>query len=275
MLDCPYSRYHVGIVSLTDDGQVKSYHIHVKDHKWQELVKKDDLRFFKHNRYVVDNLKKYKNDGVVLKICHWNSSSLHNDFMISKKIKHLNFSKYICYFEYEEDIINFLMCDDFMEDVYDDNAVVILPAFSFNIREKLDLIDSTKKIDIIKQIILSLYYLLYSHHISLTNISASDIYIDIKTKLTNLKYEFRGYKYKLQTKQVVKLDVYRHVQESSEIRPEHYRQLYNNILKVLKVLQFNEELQEFIKGFVSHNNNERIVCPLKMIDSIISRSSVF
>lgn len=267
-LDAAYSTYFSDLQLLTDDGSIKSYRLNVCDQMWQELVKKDDLRFFKHSRNVVDELKKHKANGVILKLCHWNLPNLHNDYMLSKKIKHINFAKYICYFEYEEDIIHCLMNNSEAEDVYDDNAVVILPMYSSKVKDAIKhFIKDTN--DIILQIILSLYYALYCHNITFIGICIDNIYIDVTQKMTTLKYEFSGFKHKIQTRQIVKLDIFRNAQETSEIKPQHYRQLYNNILQILKELNASSELIDFIQGFVSHQNDEKIVCPMKVIDSII------
>lgn len=274
-VNASYTRYYKDLLKILSDGdKIRSYHLYVRDHKWQELVKKDDLRFFKHSSNVVDDLKKQKENGIILKACHWNYADLHNDYMLSKKIKHANFAKYICYFEYEEDIIHCLMNNAIivLDDIFDENAVVILPHYSSNVKE-CSLLQTTS--DIFKQIILSLYYALYCHHISFTSVSADDIYIDKTHKMTNLKYEFAGFKHKMRTNQVVKLDFFRNAQETSEIKPQHYRQLYNNILQVLKDLNAKDELIEFIQEFVSHPNDDRIVCPLKIIDTIICNVGLY
>ena len=55
-----YTRYYKDLRILCDGDKIRSYHLYVRDHKWQELVKKDDLRFFKHSSNVVDDLKKQK-----------------------------------------------------------------------------------------------------------------------------------------------------------------------------------------------------------------------
>lgn len=272
MHTCIYNTFYRDIYQLSDDTQVKAYHLFVNDHKWQELVKQDDLRFFKHNRNIITDLKKQKANGVILKMCNWNSNKLKNAYTVSKQFKHMNFVKYMCYFEYEEDIIHFLLnCSDtVLEDVYSDNAIVIIPGYKNILSVK-----PTNIADIIIQIILSLYYALYCHHISFIAISIDDIYVDDVCKLTNIKYEFNGFMHKLQTKYIVKLDIYKNSNPTRTIKVEHYRELYDNILSILKDLHAKDELIDFIQEFVSQTSDTRIVCPMKVIDTILSNVRMY
>lgn len=247
------------------NASIRKYLLHVDKHKWADLFNEDDLRFLKHKKNVLYDLRDNKY-GVILKIGSWDYPYLKHEYVISNKIKHVNFVKPYCYFEYEEDIINFLCKDEFDDkynDVEVDTAITISPFYKSILHISLN-------VEIIKQIILSLYVAFFVYKIQLKCINIQNVYIEEKMKAYNLNYKLNRI-YTLKSRQILKIDDFCCAELMDEYTNKAYKQLYTTIINVLQQLN-NIALQNIIEFIQDFNaNDENIVDPMKSIDYVLSQ----
>lgn len=153
--------------------------------KLHEFSKNKELRFLKYNsNNLYKLLLKSKESGFIIKQQSWDYYYLKYEYDISIKLKKIiNFIDYICYFEFEEDFINYISNNDFSEDINDNMAIVLTK--NYNSVSYLNNIDF---INICKQLILSLYCAYYTYNIYFNYISIDDIYIIKNNKKFRYKY---------------------------------------------------------------------------------------
>ena len=124
-------------------------HIYINDIEMCELVNNNDLRFFKHQKYLLNKMLD-TNNGFYVKYCTWDSNILLNDFELCNKIKHINVIKPLCYFEFEDDIIDYLENTHLRQ--YEELSVIISEYYD-PVKENME-----NKV-ILLQIILLLHYI--------------------------------------------------------------------------------------------------------------------
>ncbi len=233
------------------------YNIILTKTKWSQLMKNEDLRFFKCTS------KKMPSDKIIVKLDTWNDKYFKNAFNLSKKLKHDNLMKYTCYFEYEEDIINYLKDVDSKFDFNEENAVIIMPALQ-------PLSDVTGDSSIAKQIVLFMYDMLFNMHIDFDVISIKDIYYECKSQKINYKIDDQSFE--VNTTHVVKFDVYHGMYKIHDIQSDHYRYLYQNIIRILE--QLHEDMFtnviEFLDEFCHVKNIDHTVYPIKILNSLLN-----
>lgn len=156
----------------------------ISNYKWNEFIYNKDVRFLKGGiKYIYKNLSS-KNNKFIIKTHHWDIDNLKIEYKISNILKKIvNFIDYICYFEFEEDFINYISNNDFSEDINDNMAIVLTK--NYNSVSYLNNIDF---INICKQLILSLYCAYYTYNIYFNYISIDDIYIIKNNKKFRYKY---------------------------------------------------------------------------------------
>jgi hypothetical protein len=243
---------------------INKYHAHVEKHKWAELMNQDDLRFLKCTKNILDILL-HQHNGIIIKLSTWDSPILKHDYIISKKIKNVNFVKHYCYFEYEEDIFKFLCSDKYDEDIYNETAIIISPYYK-NITEVLN---SELNAVIIKQIILALYSALFVHYIEFKKIDIHNIYVESTNKPFTIRYKIGDNSLNIKTNHIVKIDAFS-TSEIVYIHEKHnYKQLYINIIDILEQFNSNElsNLINFVKDFIG--NTENIVNPIRILHGIL------
>ena len=248
--------------------EVHKYHLHVEKHKWAELMNQDDLRFLKCKKNTLDILLQ-QHDGVIMKLSSWNSLILKHDYVMSNKIKNLNFVRHYCYFEYEEDIIKFLCSDEYdedIEDLHNETAIVLSPYYN-NI---IHVLDNNINSGIIKQIILALYSALFIHNIEFKKINIHNIYYEYVSKPYKIQYKLGDNCLSIKTNHIVKIDAFSTSEILSTHEKKNFKQLYINIVAILE--QFNlDELSNvisFVKDFIG-NTTENIVHPMKILHGIL------
>ncbi len=225
--------------------------------KWKHMLNQDDLRFFSASRKIRNSVHLFP-DGIIAKLDSWDKQNLKESYNICKLCtKHINSIKYLCYFEYEEDIIR-LLTDS--EEIYQENAVIMMPAY----HELFDI-----NADIIKQIILFLYHLLFSKRVCLNNIGYNAIYVDVTSKPENIQYVLCKKKHYVKTNQIVKIDVgacgVTNIDKREVLGPKHYRKLYDNLHTIMPTAG----LKEFVKSFYDHNDDSKLIHPSKVLDCIL------
>jgi hypothetical protein len=235
----------------------KKCHIKPTPEKWKQMLEQDDLRFFNGSRKMKNATSLFPY-GVLVKLDSWNKPTFRESYTMSKLCKNANAIEYLCYFEYEEDIIRFLTGSP---EIYEDNAVIMMPAYC-------EIYEITT--DVLKQTILYLYHLLFSKKISINNISYDNIYIDKLSKHQNLQYDICENKYCIKTNEVVKIDVGEcgiiQIEKMKSIGPKHYRRLLENIYNIMPT----DGLKEFVKSFFDHNDDSKLIDPLKILDCLLS-----
>lgn len=275
-----YDIHPIRSIRSSYDIDIKLFQVYVRDQsKWQKLLAQDDLRFFKHKKNLVKELKATvkRQHAILLKMSHWNSSKLSNDYHLSQQVTHPNFVKHLCYFEYEEDIVHLLMSNSptLPEDINEENAVILSPYYP----KILDVLKKDMNItDIVLQIVLSLYVALSKYNINYTSITIDNVYLETLPKKQKIDYEH----HKIQTKYVIKIDGFANAGLcapcapcapcASSCQPLYYRQFYNNIIQLLEGLnmQFLSGIIELVQSFVAHNDDNRVVNPAKIMDCLIS-----
>lgn len=243
-------------------SNIQIFYLNVDEYKWKELLKSDDLRFFKHIKNVAKILQTQKQ--IILKRDHWNNKTLKEDYILSNKYNHINLVKHICYFEYEEDIINFLSNDDKdKREEFEDNSVIISPYY---MNLDFDSIPEHEHTNIMQQIILILYLCLFEYKLSFHNINMHNVYIH-RDNTTKIHYTFNKKSYKIQSQYIVKIDAFIDACELKECLPIHYRFLYNNIITLTSIKM--HKLREFVESFIGTQNDNKIVNPIKILDQMI------
>lgn len=213
------------------------FHIAVTEQKWKEMIYNEDLRFFKHRKNILNELLKY--NTVVLRVGSWNSPKLLKDYDKSRKISHSNLMRYICYFEYEMDIIHYLCNDiDYPEDSIDELAIIIKPFFEPIIGVEMQI----NPFIILKQIILTVFVLFYKHNIGFNSIHFDNIYIKKYNQNKILSYDIGETVFNIKTTHVIKIDEYRNMimYKDNENINKKYEILNRNIKSILE--QFNKTI---------------------------------
>ena len=244
---------------------IHSYHIYIDYNKIIELINNKDLRFFKHKKYLLFYLLNYIDTGLYIYTCSWDLSYLKNAYELSKNINNKNFIKYLCYFEYEEDIIEYLSG---IKNNNDENkSVIILPYFRNFLDYKLEKSDL---IECIKQIILIIYTALFKYNIIYTDLSIDNILIIYKKKrktfkINNKKYTVNGYN--IIFNDFININ---QVKDSSNISFDIIYQFYTSIVYIMEQLNKNYNIGDFL-SFLNEINiySHNIIHPFKIIDTIL------
>lgn len=262
-MEYDYPNVHMISCKNIDTNIIKQYHIYVDKCKWLDFVNNDNLRFLKHKKYLLNKLSQ-QNDGIIMKLSSWNISVLKDEFLQVTKLKHENFIEPICYFEYEEDIINFLCNHEDDVDTNDESAVIIMPYYQ-NIL-KTDLNQQSLN-TCIKQIVLALYTLLFVYGVNLTHIDLNNVYIHNVNKPVKLKYKLADSTFCIRSNYIVKLDV--GTSKKTDIQDiKSYYGLYKNIEYILKHMNIHETAN-FLRDFEC--KSDRIIHPLKIINTLLSQ----
>lgn len=251
---------------------MQRYHLYVTQDKWNEFIRNNDLRFFKYNKNLLKILKETHESGVMLKLCSWDYMSMKSSYILSNKFKHTNFIQYLCYFEYEENIIDYL-CQSAQSDHLEENAVVIFPYYNNILKYDLN---KNELYDCVKQIVLALYTAYFKYNILLTNVNINNIYLDKQNKITKIKYEIHKKTYTVGSQYIVKFDEYIHVKDVSNTSEDitDLYELYGSIISVLKQMEKDDlkEIIDFIEDF--YVPDTRMIHPLKSVDKILSQAHV-
>lgn len=138
---------------------IKKEHLHT-------FSKNDDMLFFTLNSSnFYKSLIECINVGVIIKITDWDNNILKKEFEVSIKLKNIpNFIDYICYFEYEdnflnyletiEDINNYTLNDIYVNKTIDEKSIILMKNYDLLNILNIDI----KEIDnIYEQLILALY----------------------------------------------------------------------------------------------------------------------
>ena len=72
--------------SLNSSLNSLKFHIYVDESKWSEFIGDHNMRFFKHGKTLLQNLKESTN-GHMIKISSWDSQEFRNSYNLSKKYK--------------------------------------------------------------------------------------------------------------------------------------------------------------------------------------------
>lgn len=242
--------------SLNSSLNSLKFHIYVDESKWSEFIGDHNMRFFKHGKTLLQNLKESTN-GHMIKISSWDSQEFRNSYNLSKKYKHPNLTKYDCYFEYESDIINYLLDKDELDqldqlDQLEESAVIITPYYTPMINILMHLNDSDI-LQCIKQIILVLYTMLYKHNIYFKKIDINNIYISNYSANSNtIKYESPTVN-KIKTNYVVKIDEYSNATRINYIANNYSENLRLLIIALLR--QCKTKYTDKIADTVLRSNN--------------------
>ena len=176
------------IYDLTNDTYILT---NITKDKLLSFTKNKELRFLKYNsnNFYKLLLKSY-DAGYLIKMHNWDYSNLKEEYSISKKISSIiNFNKYICYFEYEDNFINYIN-DKETNDIYsnivtDEKSIVFMHNyFLYN----TEYIDSKYIQNIYTQFILALYSCYYTYNIYFNEID-NDFICLIKNKAKK-KYRY-------------------------------------------------------------------------------------
>ena len=234
--------------------------ITIPNKRWSDLIKNEDCRFFLHTKNVLQKLTKYP--SVYLKMSNWNSRDLRQGYEMSLKIKHHNLIRHICYFEFEEDIINYLYENIGHEDIYEENAVILSPYY-----RKCTILD-INNMDNMKQIILFLYTALFAYNISFNSVDINDMYIEELKKSKTLEYSINGKQYYIKTKTIVKIDALHHATNTDTMGDVQYNLLYKNISSILEQTSLHANLLDLVKSFIQENGHT--VHPIRILNTILS-----
>jgi hypothetical protein len=242
---------------------IQKYCLSVDKHKWADLINQDDLRFYKSNKQILHLLTNGAND-IMLKISTWNHPILKHDYVMSNKIKNINFVQHYCYFEYEEDIIKFLCAHEYeekIEDINNESAIILSPYY-------ISVLDIPLHSSIVKQIILSLYTALFTYYIQFKKIHINNIYVENKHKIVGIHYKLENPQY-VNTNYIVKIDEYSNSELVYKHEKHNFKQLYTNVVSILEQFKSNDLMNaiEFVKDF--NTTTEHTVHPLKILHGIL------
>ena len=205
---------------------IDKYHIMIDNNKILDLYHNDDLRFLKKQKNMLNDIIN-QTSGVIIKLSSWDFPYIKHDYIMSNKINHINFIKHNCYFEYEEDILNYLSSNT-LEEIYEHSAIVISPYhIPFN-NFDLNLLDENSFYNCIEQIILALYHSYFNCNIQFKNIILDNIYIDYHINKKKIKYKIGNNEYTIQTNYIIKLDNFIYSEIITDINLS-YKNLYSNI----------------------------------------------
>lgn len=165
-----------------------------KEHLY-DFTKNEDLRFLKYNsKNFYKLLLKSINSGFIIKLHSWDYDNLKLEYSISSKLKNIiNFNKYLCYFEYELNFINYINNSNYIDyDYYNDSSIILMHNYHNN---SISYIEEKNIYNIYTQFILSLYSAYYNYNIYFNSINIDLIFI-IKNKVK------RKYKYIINNKNI-------------------------------------------------------------------------
>lgn len=243
-----YVCHNIKVMNSTTN--LKKFHIIVDPSKWSEFIGDRDMRFFKHTKTLLQNLNDSPN-GHMIKLSSWDSQLLKKCYYLSKKYRHPNLLRYECYFEYECDIINYLL-DGVESEQFEESAVIITPYF-MPITEAFQDMDESAILLCIKQIVLVLYTMLYNNKLFFKNINVNNIYVSVNlTTPVTIKYESPSVN-KVKTNYIVKIDEY-----SNAIRVDYISNVYSENLRLLIVAilrQFKLDYTQMIADMILRCNN--------------------
>lgn len=247
---------------------IDRYHVIIDKAKILDLYHNDDLRFFKKQKQMICDISK-QSSGIILKVSSWDYPYLKHDYLMSNRIKHKNFVKHHCYFEYEEDILAYL--SNSSEDKYEHSAVVIssyhIPFNKFD----FNTIDKENYYNVIRQIILALYHAYFNCHVQFNDILLDNIFVDYQTNKEKIKYNIGQQQYTIETNYVVKIDAFIHSELILDLFPYHYKRLYGNIENILQTLPVIFDISKIIDIVHDFNSNsDHVVHPLKILHNILA-----
>jgi len=194
-------------------------HIYINDVEMCELVNNNDLRFFKHQKYLLNKMLD-TNNGFYVKYFTWDSNILLNDFELCNKIKHVNIIKPLCYFEFEDDIIDFLQNTNFRKN---EELSVIISEYYDPVKENIE-----NKF-ILLQIILLLHYIFFNFNVCFKEINIDNIYIKKLNKPKNVKYNFLNQSFRIQTENIVIFDDFYNSFKTND--QQYFNECINKIMK--------------------------------------------
>ena len=239
------------------------YNIKVTNKKWKEMINNEDLRLFKYKKKNIIN-ELTKCESTVLRIGSWDSQELLKDYQMSNKIRHPNLLKYICYFEYEMDIIHYLCNEDnYPDDSMEELSVIIKP-YLVPIKEiKLE----NEYCSFLKQIVITIFTLFFKYNTGFKTISFDNIYIKNYKKPKTILYDLGNIIFNITTTFVINIDEYRNMIKLENITSigDRYEILDNNVKSVLQ--QFNK-----ISKIQIHNIHNEITdkdSSVKMLNNFI------
>lgn len=251
-------------------SNIIKYHIHVPCDKWREFINNSDLRFFKYKKHLLNDLLSTKQDGVIVTMISWNYKYLKDAYALSNQIKHTNFANYLCYFEYEEDIIQYL-CPYDTVDKNEETAVLITAAHKMFM--KLDL-ERYELYEVIKQILLSLYLAFCEYNLCFPYISIDNICIEYVHKPSKIKYKVNDKKYIVESKLIVKIDEFVNTRRIYKTQTTFYDiyMFYTSVVSVLQQISEKYDITNIVNFVLDFQiADERIIHPMKTIDMILRK----
>lgn len=196
-----------------------------------------------------------------------------HDYIMSKKVNHINFIKHYCYFEYEDNIISYLSNNNYHNNEWNEcSANIITPYYrpinKFNFLE----INKNKFYICVKQIILALYHIYFNCNIKFNTININNIYINNINKNKYIKYVINNNTYIINSNYIIKIDSFATSEIITHLSNNDYKIFYDNIENILSDLNITSLLDSII-GIIHEFNNdsENIVHPLKSLNIIISK----
>lgn len=175
-------------LNITENNLNINYFIldNILKDKLYEFTKNKDLRFLKHNsNNLYKLLVKSIYNGFIIKLHNWDFDNLKLEYNISYKLKNIiNFNKYLCYFEYELNFINYMIniCDN---DLYNESSIILMHNYNYDC---ISYIEDYYINNIYTQIILALYSAYYTYNIYFENININLVFI-IKNRAKK-KYKY-------------------------------------------------------------------------------------
>jgi hypothetical protein len=252
---------NVCILKEHDNGH-SDFHIATTDQKWNDMLHNEDLRFFKHKKNVLNEL--LKNPSVILKVGSWNSPALLKDFEKSRKFRHPNLMKYICYFEYEMDIIHYLCNDDvYPEDAMEELSIIIKPFFEPIVGIEMQ----NQPCLILKQILLSVFVLFFKHNTVFYNISFENIFIKRYKYRKTILYDIGNTCFTIKTKDVIKIDEFRNMITCNYI--ENINKRYEILNSCVKHILYQFHKTSAIQFYNTHSEIIDKESSVKMLNKII------
>jgi hypothetical protein len=156
-----------------------------KEHLYT-FSKNEDMLFFTLNysnfyKSLIDCI----NVGIIIKITDWDNDILKKVYELSIKLKNIpNFVDYICYFEYEdnflnyletvEDINNYKLEDTYVNKTTDEKSIILMK--NYDLLNIID-IDIAEIDNIYEQLILALYFAYKCHNIYFNFLNKKFIYL--------------------------------------------------------------------------------------------------
>jgi len=243
------------IYDLTNDTYILT---NITKDKLLSFTKNKELRFLKYNsnNFYKLLLKSY-DAGYLIKMHNWDYSNLKEEYSISKKISSIiNFNKYICYFEYEDNFINYIN-DKETNDIYsnivtDEKSIVFMHNYFLY---KSEYIDSKYIQNIYTQFILALYSCYYTYNIYFNEID-NDFICLIKNKAK------KKYRYYIKDKKIYlnNCDYKLIISDISKFNTEKIVDIDNNILNIISNFKIFNKNFEFTKKDLNNIKKKYNIC---------------